>query len=78
MSRDSYPSSNHYTVARSMRSSLPTLPGFIFPNTIGGVLDPDNLADRVIRPSPKAHNLMWKGWQAYRRGLATRPKSSIS
>jgi integrase len=44
--------------------------GFIFPNTIGGALDLDNLPDRVIRPTLKAHNLLWKGWQAYRRGLA--------
>jgi hypothetical protein len=42
--------------------------GFIFPNTIGGALDLDNLADRVIRPTLKAHNLIWKGWHAYRRG----------
>jgi integrase len=28
----------------------------------------------VIRPTLKAHNLMWKGWQAYRRGLATNLK----
>jgi len=48
--------------------------GFIFPNTIGGALDLDNLADRVIRPTLKAQNLMWKGWQAYRRGLATNLK----
>jgi len=48
--------------------------GFIFPNSIGGALDLDNLADRVIRPTLKAHNLMWKGWQAYRRGLATNLK----
>jgi hypothetical protein len=48
--------------------------GFIFPNTIGGALDLDNLADRVIRPTLKAHNLMWKGWQVYRRGLATNLK----
>ena len=48
--------------------------GFIFPNTIGGALDLDNLADRVIRPTLKAHNLIWKGWQAYRRGLATNLK----
>jgi hypothetical protein len=47
----------------------------VFPNTIGGALDLDNLADRVIRPTLKAHNLMWKGWQAYRHGLATNPKS---
>src|SRR5260370_25551637 len=48
--------------------------GFIVPNTIGGGLDLHNLADRVIRPTLKAHNLMWKGWQAYRRGLATNLK----
>jgi site-specific recombinase XerD len=48
--------------------------GFIFPNSIGGSLDLDNLADRVIRPTLKAHNLMRKGWQAYRRGLATNLK----
>ena len=35
--------------------------GFIFPNTIGRALDLDNLADRVIRPTLKPHNLMWKG-----------------
>jgi integrase len=48
--------------------------GFIFPNTVGGALDLDNLADRVIRPTMKAHGLLWKGWQAYRRGLATNLK----
>ena len=48
--------------------------GFIFPNIIGGALDLDNLFDRVIRPTLKADNLMWKGWQAYRRGLATNLK----
>jgi integrase len=47
--------------------------GFIFPNTIGGALDLDNLADR-LRPTLKAQNLTWKGWQAYRRGLATNLK----
>jgi hypothetical protein len=45
--------------------------GFIFPNIIGGAPDLDNLFDRVIRPTLKADNLMWKGWQANRRGLAT-------
>src|SRR5258708_24639444 len=29
---------------------------------------------RVIRPTLKAHGLVWKGWQAYRRGLATNLK----
>ena len=44
---------------------------WMFPNTIGGALDLDNLADRVIKPVLKANGLEWKGWQAYRRGLAT-------
>ena len=48
--------------------------GFIFPNKVGGALDLDNLADRVVRPTLKAHDLEWKGWQAYRRGLATNLK----
>lgn len=45
--------------------------GWIFPNTINGALDLDNLADRVIKPVLKANGLNWKGWHAYRRGLAT-------
>ena len=45
--------------------------GWMFPNTIGGALDRDNLADRVIKPVFKANGLKWKGWHAYRRGLAT-------
>jgi site-specific recombinase XerD len=43
----------------------------MFPNTIGGALDLDNLADRVIKPVFKANGLKWKGWHAYRQGLAT-------
>jgi len=45
--------------------------GWMFPNTIGGALDLDNLADRVVKPVFKANGLKWKGWHAYRRGLAT-------
>jgi integrase len=45
--------------------------GWMFPNTIGGALDLDNLADRVVKPVFKANGLEWKGWHAYRRGLAT-------
>ncbi len=48
--------------------------GWIFGNRIGGALDLDNLADRVIKPILKAKGLQWKGWQAYRRGLATNLK----
>jgi integrase len=45
--------------------------GWMFPNTIGGALDLDNLADRIIKPIFKANGLKWNGWHAYRRGLAT-------
>jgi integrase len=45
--------------------------GWTFPNTIGGALDLDNLADRVIKPVFKANGLKWKGWHAYPRSLAT-------
>jgi integrase len=48
--------------------------GFIFPNRVGGALDLDNLSDRVIKPIFEAHGLEWKGWHAYRRGLATNLK----
>jgi integrase len=45
--------------------------GFIFANRSGGALDLENLAHRVIKPVLKANGLVWKGWHAYRRGLAT-------
>lgn len=45
--------------------------GWMFPNTIGGALDLDNLADRVIKPVLETNGMKWKGWHAYRRGLAT-------
>jgi integrase len=48
--------------------------GFMFSNSIGGTLDLDNLADRVIKPVLKVNGLEWKGWHAYRRGLATNLK----
>jgi hypothetical protein len=45
--------------------------GWMFGNSIGGALDLDNLADRVIKPVLETSGLKWKGWHAYRRGLAT-------
>ncbi|MFZ3339452.1 MAG: hypothetical protein WA213_01120 [Terriglobales bacterium] len=48
--------------------------GWMFPNTIGGALDLDNLADRVIKPIFRMNGLEWKGWHAYRRGLSTNLK----
>jgi hypothetical protein len=41
--------------------------GWMFPNTIGGALDLDNLADRILKPIFKANGSNWKGWHAYRR-----------
>jgi hypothetical protein len=53
------------------RDSPPeTASGWIFPNTIGGALDLDNLADRIIKPVLRGNGPQWKGWHAYRRGLA--------
>ena len=52
--------------------------GWMFGNSIGGALDLDNLADRVIKPVLKANGLQWKGWHAYRRGLATNLHDSES
>ena len=43
----------------------------VFENSIGGALDVDNVADRVIKPVLRANGLKWKGRHAYRRGLAT-------
>ena len=48
--------------------------GWIFPNSVGGALDLANITERVIKPVFKANGLDWKGWQAYRRGLATNLK----
>ena len=39
-----------------------TASGWMFPNTIGGAIDLDNLADRLIKPMLKANGLKWKGW----------------
>jgi integrase len=48
--------------------------GWIFPNRIGGALDLTNITERVIKPVFEANGLEWKGWHAYRRGLATNLK----
>ncbi|QMV17969.1 tyrosine-type recombinase/integrase [Granulicella sp. 5B5] len=41
---------------------------------MNGAIDLDNLASRVLKPLFEANGLEWKGWQAYRRGLATNLK----
>jgi hypothetical protein len=45
-----------------------TTSGCMFPNTIGGALDIDNLADRVIKPVLEVNGLKWKGWYAIALG----------
>ena len=50
--------------------------GWLFPNTIGGPLDLDNLADRVLKPRLKEHELLWKGSQAYRRGFGQQSEAA--
>lgn len=44
---------------------------FIFSNSVGGALDLDNLARRVIIPALAGTDVRWKGYHAFRRGLAT-------
>jgi integrase len=51
-----------------------TAGGFVFPNRSGGALDLDNIANRILKPILDANGMVWKGWQAYRRGLATNLK----
>ena len=41
---------------------------------VNGAIDLDNLSNRVLKPVFEANGMAWKGWQAYRRGLATNLK----
>lgn len=45
--------------------------GFMFAARNGSSLNFENLTKRVIRPTLKDAKLEWKGWHAFRRGLAT-------
>ena len=56
---------------RLLLDSVKPKHGWLFPNTIGGTLDLHNLAERVVKPSFRKNGVVWKGWHAYRRGLAT-------
>ena len=38
------------------------------------LLDLTNITERVIKPTLEANGSEWKGWHAYRRGLATNLK----
>jgi integrase len=44
---------------------------WLFPTSLGGPVDLSNLADRDIQPRLQESGLEWRGWHAYRRGLAT-------
>jgi integrase/recombinase XerD len=46
----------------------------LFPSAVGTPVDLGNVANRIIKPMLEAHGLRWKGWHAFRRGLATRLK----
>jgi integrase len=45
--------------------------GFIFPGKRRGPIDLENLSRRVICPALEVTGLVWHGWHAFRRGLAT-------
>src|SRR5258708_11085947 len=45
--------------------------GFIFSNEHGQPMNLEALAVDVIRPALEESNLLWHGWHAFRRGLAT-------
>jgi integrase len=45
--------------------------GYIFSNELGNPMNLEALAVDVIRPALQKQNLVWHGWHAFRRGLAT-------
>lgn len=45
--------------------------GYLFAGRTGKPLNLDNLASRVIRPFLEKQGMKWKGWHAFRRGLAS-------
>jgi len=45
--------------------------GFIFSNELGDPMNLEALAVDVVRPALEKNNLKWRGWHAFRRGLAT-------
>lgn len=48
--------------------------GWVLADQVGAPLNIDYLARLVIIPTLKAHNIVWYGWHAFRRGLATNLK----
>lgn len=47
----------------------------LFRTSLGTPVDLANVANRVIKPMLEAHGMRWKGWHAFRRGLATNLKA---
>lgn len=45
--------------------------GLMFPNSVGKPLNFDEMAFRVIKPVLSSAGITWRGWHAFRRGLAT-------
>lgn len=45
--------------------------GLIFPNGLGNPINLDQLAFETIKPILKKAGIVWHGWHAFRRGLAT-------
>jgi len=45
--------------------------GLIFQSASGAPINLDALARNVITPTLAGHGLVWRGWHAFRRGLAT-------
>ena len=59
-------------LAARLTAALPKGPkctGWMFPGATGRPLDLDNLTRRVIKPALAKNT--WRGWHAFRRGLAT-------
>lgn len=47
-------------------ASEPSDAALVFPNRDGGVLDPSNLSDRVLKPAVQAAGVPWAGWHTLR------------
>ena len=47
----------------------------LFRTSVGTPVDLANVANRIIKPMLEAHGLRWKGWHAFRRGLASNLKA---
>jgi integrase len=44
----------------------------VFPSTVGTILDPDNVAERVLAPACAAAGVEWAGFHTFRHTVASR------